>query len=181
MILVDKYTQEALKYCEINNIRVINNRIPLRYKREIHHYIVSRLRKEREITAEKERKSQISRLIDAFLKNPEKQILESPIEIYLWEALKEAGLACRAELQYKIGKCRIDIAFPKEKLAIECDGAQYHRANVQQLERDQKRDKYLARKGWRTLRIEGLAIRRDIKLCINKIKQALGIEVKGRG
>ncbi len=154
MILPDKYLGEVIKYCEIKNIPI----------------------KKRDITRrlEEQGKMGLADSIGKIMCGIKQE--ESPIEEYLWEALKRTELSFLAIRQFEIGKYRIDFAFPKYKLAVECDGAEYHRANILQLERDQVRDKYLAHKGWRTLRVEGIAIRRDITYCIERIKKAMGIK-----
>ena len=176
MILEDKFQEEVKKYCEIKDIKIKNSRVSAKYISEIQQYIQDRLNKEREITKKQEESlsSSINFLVKDFLNTISGQILFSPIEDFLWDALEKNELSYMAKRQFEIGKYKIDIVFPIAKLAIECDGAEYHRANQLQLERDQKRDKYLARKGWRTLRIEGLAIRRDIIYCIERIKTAIG-------
>ena len=79
------------------------------------------------------------------------------------------------EEQYKIGTKRVDFAYPNQRLVIECDGYKWHRQDKEQIERDIERDKYLARKGWRVLHFSGVQIRRNIKGCINEIKEALFI------
>ena len=83
------------------------------------------------------------------------------------------GLGKHLRTQFNIGSKRVDFAFPIAKLVVEADGKEYHRANQRQLDRDMQRDKYLARKGWRVLHIEGLAIRRNLGLCLEKIKEQL--------
>lgn len=85
----------------------------------------------------------------------------------------KAGLDIHCKPQFEIGTKRVDIAFPIAKLVVECDGKEFHHDNQDQIDRDQKRDIYLAKKGWRVLHIEGLAIRRNIDLCVEKIKEQL--------
>ncbi len=114
--------------------------------------------------------------IDTILRNiiPKYTPMESPIEEYLYDALCNAGLKDILELQYKVGTKRVDIAIPSLKIAIEADGKAYHHTEQRQIDDDLARDKYLARKGWRVLHIEGVAIRRDIKLCVEKVKEIIG-------
>ena len=174
MILPDKYLEEVIKYCEFKNIAIQDGKVPAYCENEIKDYIAQRMKKERAITRRLEEESRIS-IAPTIAKilgvvKPE----ESPIEEYLWIALERAELSFLAIRQFEIGSYKIDFAFPKYKLAVECDGAEYHRGTELQLERDQKRDKYLARKGWRTLRIEGIAIRRDIQYCMERIRKAIG-------
>ncbi len=61
--------------------------------------------------------------------------------------------------QFKIGMYRIDLAFPDRLLAIECDGKKWH-SSKEQKERDEKRDNYLRKQGWKVIRISGSDIYR---------------------
>jgi len=180
MIFEEKLLEEITKYCIIKNIPIKNGKIPVFYEREINGYIRERLEKERGVTRRSEENIQLR--MDYSIQNIITKLLvgikiESPLEEYLWDALEKEELSYLAKKQFEIGKYKIDIAFPVAKLAIECDGAEYHRSNIQQLERDQKRDIYLARKGWRTMRFAGIEIRRDIKFCIKKIKEAINLKI----
>lgn len=174
MILPEFFERELIKYCEIHKIPIRNGMIPIKYKSAIETYIEDRLRKERFVTRQQEEKNRLTITLTLASIMGRIQPNESPIEMYLWDALEREGLTYMARKHFGVGCYEIDIAFPVCKLAIECDGVEYHRANQLQLERDQKRDKYLAQKGWRTLRIEGIAIRRNINFCIEKIKNMLG-------
>lgn len=87
---------------------------------------------------------------------------ESFIEVYLYEALsvitsqsKETPI--RIKPQYVVGGFRLDIAFPDYKLAIECDGQEYHSSNEARF-RDTERDQVLRREGWTTIRFSGSQI-----------------------
>lgn len=53
-------------------------------------------------------------------------------------------------VNYKVGKRYIDVAFPKEKIAVEYNGALYHKDKA----KDMKRAKELTRKGWKVLIIQ---------------------------
>ena len=61
-----------------------------------------------------------------------------------------------------------DFAIPELKIIIECDGEQYHKKW-----RDDLRDKFFREVGWMTLRFKGEEIRKNIDLCITKIKNKL--------
>jgi very-short-patch-repair endonuclease len=174
MILEEKFQGLVQDYCREHKIRIIDGKIPICHKRDIEDFIDRVLKNERAITRgmEKLHDMQVGNILNKMLGRID--VLNSPIEQYLWDALEREGLSYLARRQFDIGPYKIDMAFPIARLAVECDGAEYHRANMVQFERDQKRDKYLARKGWRTLRIEGIAIRRDINFCIKKIKDNLG-------
>ena len=80
------------------------------------------------------------------------------------------------EKQYIIGTKMVDFAFPKQRLVVECNGYKWHKHDKGQIEGDIKRDIYLAKKGWRVLHFSGIQIRRNIRGCINEIKEALFIK-----
>ena len=63
-------------------------------------------------------------------------------------SLLESGLTPKA--QYSVGPYSIDIAFPKEKIAIEIDG-EHHRKEAQII-KDGNKDEYLKSHGWKVLR-----------------------------
>lgn len=172
MIYEDHLLKEALKYCELRGIKCVNGRIPEEHVREVGQYIQERTKKERSITR---RLEQVEKMKVAWAVN---ELLAgvktgSPIEDFMLMGLARHGLADLCKPQFKIGKKIVDFAFPEQRLVVECDGKEYHFTEKWQIERDQDRDKYLARKGWRVLHIEGLAIRRNIELCMEKVKEAL--------
>jgi len=172
MILPAYLQDEVKKYCEIRGFRMIRGNVESKHIPAIQNFIKERLRKDRSITKRKEEdgKLTIQSTVNKILKEG---IIESPIEQYLAEALAREGLLKYCRPQFEIGKYRVDFAFPIAKLFVEADGKAYHFTEASQIERDQERDKYLARKGWHGLHLEGLAIRRNIGLCMEKIKEAL--------
>ena len=173
MILPNYLLPEVKKFCKMQGISIVKNKIPEKHIKDIKDFVGNRLNIDRQITRKKEWFDNLK--TKNILKNiiPQLKVTESPIEEYLLNALVNEGLSKHLRTQFEIGSKRVDFAFPIARLVVEADGKEYHRANQDQLERDQKRDKYLARKGWRVLRIEGLAIRRNIGLCIKKIKEQL--------
>lgn len=95
----------------------------------------------------------------------------SPIERKLYVALKQAGYEVKS--QYAFGAYRCDLAIPKYKLAIECDGAMYHRSKKQKA-LDRKKENYIRqRHKWKLLRFTGSQIHRDAAQCVAKIKRVL--------
>jgi very-short-patch-repair endonuclease len=93
-------------------------------------------------------------------------LLESPIEVRLGIALWSQGI--RWTPQHKIGKYRLDFACPEYKLAIECDGHQYH-STKEQRGYDADRDRFLLKEGWQTARFTGTQIHQDAAKCANDI------------
>ncbi len=98
------------------------------------------------------------------------RISESPIETQLFQALLgHDSLRDKIKLQHEVGPYRLDFALPCVKLAIEADGHQWHRADPGQIQRDQRRDAYLARLGWLTLRFTGSQIYKDGAECADRV------------
>lgn len=53
--------------------------------------------------------------------------------------------------QFRIGRYRLDFAFPAIKLAVEIDGIEFHGSQFAFI-RDRKRTRFLESKGWRIMR-----------------------------
>jgi len=77
-------------------------------------------------------------------------LLFSPIEEQTWMALRSFG-KCPLYPQYPIDRFFVDFGNPKFKVAIECDGKEWH----QDKEKDAKRDMILLEQGWHIFRISG--------------------------
>ncbi len=173
MIYPDYLADEVRKYCIIAKIPFRDGSVPKKHTREVEDFIIARMKKERLATRRAEEQKKF-RVKGGFLRKwLETNTTTSPIEEYLLAGLKNEGLDKHFERQYSIGTKTVDFACIEARLIVECDGREYHHTDQEQIERDQKRDKYLARKGWRVLHIEGLAIRRNINLCMQKIKEAI--------
>ena len=91
----------------------------------------------------------------------------SPIEFELYEAMRREGLSPLP--QFCVQGYYVDFAFPEIRLAVEADGAAYHRDARQQ--HDQKRDWILRRYGWRVMRFHGATIYRKPDNCAYVIRQ----------
>lgn len=170
MILEQSLIEKAERFCRAMNIPFSAKGVPTKYARLVEEYLIKDQKRTRKETRDNELRcgATLEKIIPGF------SVLESPIEHYLYNALCDAGYKDILELQYKVGTKRVDIAIPSIKIAIEADGKAYHHTEQRQIDNDLARDKYLARKGWRVLHIEGVAIRRDIKLCVKKVKELIG-------
>lgn len=71
------------------------------------------------------------------------------IEKMFWSDIKDHKLPLFP--QFPIGKHFVDFANPEHRIAVECDGHEFHKDK----EKDARRDADLADMGWRVVRIEG--------------------------
>lgn len=74
----------------------------------------------------------------------------TPIESQTWQAIRCFGQAPFYP-QYPVSKYFVDFGNPVLKIAIECDGAEFH----QDKEKDRNRDIVLLEHGWKVYRISG--------------------------
>lgn len=142
------------------------------------------------------RKNRVKKLFTPFKQWKSRQIwgLESDIERFMLQELRSRGL--RPELQwiiYKTGECfpsmwdvyrdvefrhgagmltSADLFFPKERIAVFCDGLKHHKK-----EKDQRKDELinaaLEEMGIVPIRVTGREIREDLKSAGDKVEEAL--------
>ena len=93
---------------------------------------------------------------------------QSPIERRLYNALKRKGY--KIKTQVRCGKYFIDIALPRHKIAIECDGKPYH-SSYNQKQHDARKNKFLRDHGWKVLRFSGSQINGKLKWVLSKIEK----------
>ena len=93
----------------------------------------------------------------------------SPIEFELYEAMHREGLSPLP--QFCVHGYYVDFAFPQVRLAVEADGAAYHRDA--RLRGDHKRDWILRRYGWRVLRFQGTTIYRKADSCAYVVRREM--------
>lgn len=105
------------------------------------------------------------------------QLAESPIEAILARAvaieIERSDIRCEQRLQEKVGPYRVDIFIETKNgrtLAIECDGARFHAATKEQVDRDKRRDRYFATRGISVMRFTGSEIARCPEACATEIK-----------
>jgi very-short-patch-repair endonuclease len=97
-----------------------------------------------------------------------KHICESYIEERLYNALKKEGF--NPIPQVRCGPYRIDLALYGYKLAIECDGKEFH-STPEQKKHDAKKNYYLKKNGWKVCRLSGKTINSNLGYAINHIKK----------
>lgn len=74
----------------------------------------------------------------------------SPIEFMAWQAIRGFG-KIPLYPQYPVDKYFLDFGNPFLKIAVECDGKEFH----QDIKKDIRRDEKLFEKGWKVYRISG--------------------------
>ncbi len=81
-------------------------------------------------------------------------------------------------MQFPIGRCFADFmvqgpAEPTARIVIECDGAAFHRATSEQIDRDHRRDAFMRREGYVVLRFPGTEIYRSPEMVMRTIYKTL--------
>lgn len=93
--------------------------------------------------------------------------VESVIELKLYKALIRRKISVIP--QYEIDGYRVDFAWitvDGVRIAIECDGKNYHSA-IEDRIWDREKDIYLKQKGWKVMRFQGWKIMKNPNNCIN--------------
>jgi len=93
----------------------------------------------------------------------------SPIEVKLYNAMRREGLSPIP--QFCIEGYFVDFAFPEARVAVEADGAAYHKG--ERRERDRRRDWVLRRHGWKALRFYGATIHERASNCAYVVKKEI--------
>ena len=90
-------------------------------------------------------------------------------EQILWNAIRSGQLGVPFRRQVVVDRFIVDLVAPQAKLIVEVDGAQH------QLRRsaDQRRDRKLARLGYRVLRLEAQLVIKQLPLAIERVREAL--------
>jgi very-short-patch-repair endonuclease len=86
---------------------------------------------------------------DAYLWDHAGGITLTPIERWLWADIRAVDAVLYP--QYPVGGFFVDFGNPAAKVAIECDGAEFHKDKA----KDAARDAKLAAMGWTVYRITG--------------------------
>jgi len=76
-------------------------------------------------------------------------LLFTPIEAALWSDIRAAGLPLWPQLP--VGRFFVDFGNPVHRVAVECDGSEFHKDKA----KDAARDAELHAMGWKVHRIEG--------------------------
>ncbi len=91
-------------------------------------------------------------------------------EAALWQAIRGNRLGTGFRRQVVIGgKYIADFLAPREMLIVEVDGA-YHRGRTAA---DARRDRHLARLGYRVLRIDAEVVLRELEVAVARIRKVV--------
>jgi very-short-patch-repair endonuclease len=109
--------------------------------------------------------------------------LESALEVRVWRLLKKngfTGMVANQPFSDDYGQPgRIDIAFPKHSLAIECDGWESH-GTREAFDNDRKRTQRLVALGWRVLPITWKHLNEEPMKVVERVRAALEYRVSRR-
>lgn len=94
------------------------------------------------------------------------KVAYTSIELAFMGELDKRKVKYESQYPYKYGI--IDIAFPKQKIAIECDGDYWHTLPRQQA-KDRRRDKYLTNHGWTVFRFWEHEINASVSECVDRL------------
>lgn len=79
----------------------------------------------------------------------------TPIEAWLWHDIRNNNAVLYP--QYPVGPFFVDFGNPVAKVAVECDGAEFHK----DYRKDERRDAHLRELGWSVYRAPGWLCRTD--------------------
>lgn len=102
---------------------------------------------------------------------------ESPMETRIRLALLDGGLPL-PELQFPLGRYRLDLAYPAAMLAVEYDGE--HHREAAQAAYDLERQSYLATCGWTVIRPTAREVLADPDAVADRVRHALAFRRLGR-
>jgi very-short-patch-repair endonuclease len=96
----------------------------------------------------------------------------SEAERLLVKLLREEGIT-GWRTNYPVGGYKVDVAFPKQKVAIETDGWAFH-SDQEDFQNDRERQNKIALLGWKVLRFTWLDLVEYPRRVIAEIKHAIG-------
>ncbi|MBA4601512.1 endonuclease domain-containing protein [Thermoactinomyces mirandus] len=94
---------------------------------------------------------------------------ESPLERRLYYALR-SKYSDELKTQYTIGSYKVDLAIPKYKLALECDGTDLF-VNPKSQSHHQKQQHDLRNRGWRVMRFSRRRLLKQMDQVVSEITE----------
>ena len=90
-------------------------------------------------------------------------------EAALWQAIRAGQLGCEVRRQVVVGDFIADFVVPARRLAIEVDGSVHGGRRAA----DARRDRKLAKLGYRVLRLDARLIERALPEALLRVREAL--------
>lgn len=94
---------------------------------------------------------------------------QTSTEEALWREISGGALGVVVRRQYVIGKYVADFAVPSGRLVIEVDGG----CHATRRRADERRERQLARRGWRVLRLTASLVAGDLATAVERVREAL--------
>lgn len=119
-------------------------------------------------------------------KSPDPEVMLYRACVARWGRAFEGGL-CVYELGFQVHsdyfgskpkRWFIDTAIPKYRIAIECDGYQYH-SSLDAIKRDHLKNEFLHRHGWLVFRVGNARIKKDIDTFLDSVEHAMRFRTAG--
>jgi len=111
----------------------------------------------------------VRRLVAA--QDPRSRAMESRLEVRLARLLRKSSLPA-PERQYRVGRFRLDFAWPSLRVACECDGFEHHGARLA-WRRDRRRLAAIEGAGWRILHVTWADVTHEPGLTLDRLTLAL--------
>ena len=96
---------------------------------------------------------------------------QTPSEALLWQQLRAKKLGVVFRRQAVLARFVVDFCAPSRKLVVEVDGAYHARACFAR--KDARRDRALARLGYRVVRLDAGLVMRDAGAAVALVREAL--------
>lgn len=96
---------------------------------------------------------------------------DSPLEALFFQEAESRINGLTA--QHPIGRYRVDFAVPDEMIAIEIDGREFHRANIDQIVKDRERQREIEAQGWTVVRFTGSEVYQSPERCICEVRRLI--------
>jgi very-short-patch-repair endonuclease len=93
----------------------------------------------------------------------------TPSEQVLFEAIRGGRLGVSFRRQVPVGRFIVDLLAPAVKLVVEVDGGYHARRRAA----DERRDRTLARAGYRVLRLEAELVVGDLPAAVGRIRSEI--------
>ena len=90
-------------------------------------------------------------------------------EAILFAALSGRKLGVLFRRQVRVGRFIADLAAPAVRLIVEVDGPWHERRRAA----DERRDRVLARAGWRVVRLPAELVERELGVAVERVREAL--------